>query len=136
MSKQRIGNMTFSIALLVSLMGCDNPTPEEEAIDVAWKKMRYIDLTLDMYQLDQGHTPSIEQGLEALVWPSEIDPKPITFERGGYMAEHFLFDPWGNAYVYRKTRYYGRELVSLGPDGLLDTADDLNSWEMPEHYSS
>ena len=90
-------------------------------------KLRYLDSTLKLYQLDLGTFPSEEQGLGILFEQKNgmNDPK----WRGPYVETESRFtDSWGNPYVYRPTDS-SFELFSLGPDGKEGTPDDIRFGE-------
>jgi general secretion pathway protein G len=67
---------------------------------------------LEKYRADNGHYPSEEEGLHAL-----IDPP----HKGSYVAgESALKDPWGRPLVYQPDVSSGKEgftLYSVGPNG-------------------
>jgi general secretion pathway protein G len=67
---------------------------------------------LEKYRVDNGHYPSEEEGLHAL-----IDPP----HKGGYLtSESALKDPWGRGIGYRldiSPEKEGFTLYSLGPNG-------------------
>ena len=77
-----------------------------------------LENALEMYRLENGRYPTTEQGLEALVEKSRIDPQPRSFPEGGYIRR-LPADPWGNAYVYKVPGEDGKpfDLISYGPEG-------------------
>jgi len=71
---------------------------------------------LSLYQLNKGHYPSTQEGLQALV-----TAKAMT---------KINLDPWGREYIYRYPGSIDKntpEIISLGEDGLEHTEDDINS---------
>jgi general secretion pathway protein G len=88
---------------------------------------------LDLYEMDNGRYPTTEQGLEALIRRPAREPAPLNWN-GPYLKRPvYPADPWGNRYVYRcppRISDVDYELLSLGPDGLEDTGDDIVSWEL------
>jgi general secretion pathway protein G len=76
---------------------------------------------LRMFELDAGHYPTTEQGLQALTdnpgsepnWKKYIDKLPP--------------DPWGHPYLYRIPGSNGKDfdLFSCGPDGHEGGGDDV-----------
>lgn len=69
---------------------------------------------LDAYWLDNGHFPSTDQGLDALVERPDGEPK----WNGPYLQKRVPLDPWGNAYVYRVPGTAGDyDLMSHAKDG-------------------
>ena len=84
-----------------------------------------------LYRLDNYRYPTTEQGLEALVEPSSLDPEPRNFKAGGYLEELPL-DPWGRPYLYLSPGENGEfDLYSLGADGLSGGEgqnEDIGNW--------
>lgn len=81
-------------------------------------KLLEIDKALRRYEAEHGGLPSAVAGLQALVAPPKGEP---------YFRAPML-DPWARPFRYFAPARDGRspwELVSLGPDGLLDTDDDV-----------
>jgi type II secretion system protein G len=82
-----------------------------------------IETALKIYRLDNYVYPTTEQGLEALVEPSPIDPQPRNFKEGGYLAE-VPRDPWGRPYLYLSPGENGEvDIYTLGADGLAGGED-------------
>ena len=82
---------------------------------------------LDTYRLDTGAYPSSEEGLNAL----RVKPANASKWNGPYLQKDIPLDPWGHAYLYKKTtdtKEY--ELISYGKDGQMggegDAADISN----------
>lgn len=110
---------------VVALLGCPEPqrVPDRplspSATDVR-SALATIRQAIESYAVENGQYPTTEQGLMALVMPPLLDPKPMNWRK--YLT-HMPRDPWGRGYVYR---YENRVvLLSLGPDGLEGTADDI-----------
>ena len=81
---------------------------------------------LDMYEGDNGRYPSTEQGLDALVAPPGTPPEPTNWKGPYLKATKMPMDPWGQPYAYvNDGNAIGYLLLSSGPDGLLDTEDDI-----------
>jgi len=82
--------------------------------------------------LDNYVYPTTEQGLEALVEASSLDPEPRNFKKGGYLSELPL-DPWGRPYLYLSPGENGEvDIYSLGADGLSGGEDqnaDIGNWK-------
>lgn len=95
----------------------------------ARSQMHNIAAALDMYRIDNGHYPSTEQGIAALVSKPSGFPEPKHWGPEPYLRKVPL-DPWENEYVYTGE---GRrfEITSLGKDG-EDGGDDVNA---DLHYS-
>ncbi len=86
---------------------------------------RQIILTaLQMYKLDNGYYPSVEQGLEALTTKPISGNIPENYPKTGGLTITPL-DPWGTHYRYRIMN--NEPIVdSAGPDLLFNTGDDIN----------
>jgi general secretion pathway protein G len=93
-----------------------------------------ISNALDLYQLDNAHYPTTEQGLKALIERPSTDPVPVKWG-GPYLKKKKLpKDPWGHEYVYLFPGEHNQEsydLSSLGPDGIAGK-DDVTNWEKDE----
>lgn len=97
-------------------------------------KLRQVDTdfasfesALAMYKLNAGSYPSTAQGLKALNEKPTSTPVP---RRWVQVMTKVTPDPWGAPYGYRfpgKKRASEFEMVSKGPDGQENTADDLSS---------
>jgi general secretion pathway protein G len=82
---------------------------------------------LAMYKLNAGSYPTTQQGLKALVEKPSSTPVP---RRWVQVMSKIPTDPWDSAYNYKfpgKKRANEFEMVSKGPDGMENTADDLSS---------
>jgi general secretion pathway protein G len=82
---------------------------------------------LAMYKLNAGSFPSTQQGLKALVDKPTSTPVP---RRWVQVMSKIPDDPWGAPYMYRfpgKKRANEFEIISKGPDGMENSADDLSS---------
>jgi general secretion pathway protein G len=85
-----------------------------------------LETALDMYENDNGHFPTTEDGLAALV----VQPPTATAWKGPYIKGGLPKDPWGRDYVYRNpgaNNPQGFDLSSLGPDG-REGPDDIGNW--------
>lgn len=86
-----------------------------------------LDNALAMYKLNAGSYPSTQQGLKSLQDRPSSNPVP---KRWVQVMSKIPTDPWGSDYGYKfpgKKRANEFELVSKGPDGLDNTADDISS---------
>jgi general secretion pathway protein G len=69
---------------------------------------------LDQFRLDNGHYPSMEDGLAALVARPANEPN----WDGPYLSKSVPLDPWGNPYQFRNPGEHGEyDLISYGKDG-------------------
>ncbi len=88
---------------------------EQARVSAARNDLRAVGNALEMYRLDNGHYPSTEQGLQALVERPSGFPEPRNYKEDGYLRR-VPTDPWNNAFIYINS---GRsfELYSLGANG-------------------
>ena len=80
-------------------------------------------VALETFKMDTGFYPATQPGLSALLSNSSS----YTNWKGPYLKE-VSADPWGNNYVYQAPGLQHTnsfDLVSWGPDGKFNTADDL-----------
>jgi len=85
-----------------------------------------FDLALDSFEVDNGHYPSSDEGLNALM----TQPSDATNWKGPYLKK-LPNDPWGRPYVYRYPGQHntnGYDVLSIGEDGQEGTADDVANW--------
>ena len=121
------------LGLLVSVVA---PTVLNQAdaarVQKVYADFASIESALKLYRLDNHVYPSTEQGLEALVTASALDPQPRNFKRGGYL-ERLPRDPWGRVYLYLSPGDQREfDLFSLGADGLTGGEEqnaDLANWD-------
>lgn len=125
------------MGLLISVVA---PTVLNQAdsarIQKAQADFKAIETALKIYRLDNYVYPSSEQGLEALVSASPIDPEPRNFKDGGYLSEVPL-DPWGRPYLYLSPGENGEvDIYTLGADGLAGGEGqnaDIGNWGADEN---
>lgn len=97
-------------------------------VKVARAQIDALDKSLDQFRLDNGHYPSMEDGLTALV------TRPASEARwdGPYLKKSVPQDPWGHHYIYRIPGEHGEyELLSYGKDGQQGgegEAADITNW--------
>ena len=121
------------MGLLISVVA---PTVLNRADDARIQKVhadfKAIETSLKIYRLDNYVYPTTEQGLEALVERSALDPEPRNFKEGGYLPE-LPIDPWGRPYLYLSPGENGEiDLYSLGADGLSGGEGqnaDIGNWK-------
>ena len=73
--------------------------PDQAKATVARTDIESISQALELYRLDNGVYPSLDQGLEALVERPSSPPVPKSWNPEGYLKKVPL-DPWGNPYMY------------------------------------
>lgn len=105
---------------------------DEARVQKAQADFKAIETALKIYRLDNYVYPTTEQGLEALVQASTLDPEPRNFKQGGYLQE-VPVDPWGRPYLYLSPGEHGEvDIYSLGADGLSggeEQATDIGNWK-------
>ena len=124
------------MGLLISIVA---PTvlnrADEARVQKAQADFKAIETALKIYRLDNYVYPTTEQGLEALVSPSPLDPQPRNFKDGGYLAE-VPVDPWGRPYLYLSPGENGEvDIYTLGADGLAGGDGqnaDIGNWGSDE----
>ncbi|ALO43584.1 type II secretion system major pseudopilin GspG [Pseudoalteromonas phenolica] len=101
---------------------------EEAALDKAGLDIQQLEDAMNMYKLKNKKYPTTEQGLEALVTKTTIDPIPRRFPEGGFISK-LPEDPWGNPYQLVSPGEMGKiDIFSMGPDGEVGTDDDIGNW--------
>jgi general secretion pathway protein G len=103
---------------------------EQARITAANAQLAAFKSALNTYELDNGHFPRGNNGLQDLM----SRPRDLPNWRGPYLDESggIPKDPWGNEYIYE---YPGRhnqnsyDLYSAGPDGQAGTDDDIANWK-------
>lgn len=115
--------------IVPNLMGSQDTAREQKAvIDIG-----SLETALGMYRSQNYNYPTTEQGLEALVEQTEIEPIPRRFPEGGYI-KRLPQDPWGNDYQLLNPGEHGKmDIFSMGPDGEADTDDDIGNWNLADY---
>ncbi|MDZ7784491.1 MAG: type II secretion system major pseudopilin GspG [Halioglobus sp.] len=121
------------MGLLISVVAPTVLNQADEArVQKAKADFKNIETALKMYRLDNYVYPTTEQGLEALVEASNLDPQPRNFREGGYLEELPL-DPWGRPYLYMHPGEHKEvDIYTLGADGLSGGEDqnaDIGNWK-------
>lgn len=86
-----------------------------------------LDTGLMTYKLNAGNFPTTQQGLKALVEKPTTNPIP---RRWSQISKKVPLDPWKQEYIYRfpgKKNANEYEIISKGPDGIENNADDISS---------
>jgi general secretion pathway protein G len=124
------------MGLLISIVA---PTvlnrADEARVQKVYADFKAIETALKIYRLDNYVYPTTEQGLEALVEASSLDPEPRNFKTGGYLQQVPL-DPWGRPYLYLSPGENAEiDIYSLGADGVAGGEDqnaDIGNWPEQE----
>jgi general secretion pathway protein G len=124
------------LGLLVAIVGPNIMGRSDQAkVTVAQTQISNIANALDLYRLDNGHYPSTQQGLEALVRKPDGNPEPRNWNSAGYL-KNVPEDPWNSQYQYISPgaeRPYN--LYSYGSDGREGgegDAADITVWDVQE----
>jgi general secretion pathway protein G len=100
---------------------------ESARITAAQTDIATIGTALDAFEVDNGHYPSTDEGLAALIQ----QPSNAQNWHGPYLKKDATpLDPWNNQYVYRfpgTNNANSYDLASMGPDGREGT-DDIANW--------
>jgi general secretion pathway protein G len=97
---------------------------EQARITATVTQIATFNTALGAYEVDTGSYPSGQDGLRALV----VQPGDANGWRGPYLQSDIPLDPWGRPYLYQypgKLNPSGYDIISMGPDGQLGTADDI-----------
>lgn len=109
-----------------NLMG----SQERANVQKAVSDINALETSLSMYKLDNYNYPSTEQGLDALVEETDVEPLPRRFPEGGYV-KRLPKDPWGNEYQLLNPGENGKyDVFSMGQDGEAGTDDDIGNWNL------
>ena len=102
------------IAILMSFVAPYVLNRPDQARDLKLKfDFEAIESALALYKLDNGKYPTQELGFDHL----------INGDNGSKYLSKIPEDPWGSNYIYKMENNVV-ELISIGPDGLLDGPED------------
>lgn len=91
--------------------------PDQAKGTVARSDIETISQALELFRLDNGFYPTLDQGLEALVRQPSSPPEAKSWNPEGYLKK-IPVDPWGNPYMYLQPGKHGKfDLYSLGANG-------------------
>ena len=109
-----------------NLMGSQERANMQKAVS----DVTALETSLSLYKMDNYDYPTTEQGLEALVEQSDVEPEPRRFPEDGYI-KRLPKDPWGNEYVLLNPGEQGKmDVFSVVPDGEAGTEDDIGNWNL------
>jgi general secretion pathway protein G len=112
-----------------NLMGSQERANMQKAVS----DINALETSLSMYKMDNYKYPSTEQGLEALVIETDIEPLPRRFPEGGYV-KRLPNDPWGSEYqLLNPGENSNMDVFSMGPDGEPGTEDDIGNWNLGDY---
>ena len=109
-----------------NLMGSQERANMQKAVS----DVTALETSLSLYKMDNYDYPTTDQGLDALVERSDVEPEPRRFPEDGYI-KRLPKDPWGNEYVLLNPGENGKmDVFSVGPDGEPGTEDDIGNWNL------
>ena len=112
-----------------NLMG----SQERANVQKAVSDITALETSLSMYKMDNYNYPTTEQGLEALVTETDVEPLPRRFPEEGYV-KRLPNDPWGNEYQLLNPGENGKiDIFTMGPDGEAGTDDDIGNWNLTDY---
>jgi len=112
-----------------NLMGSQDTARSQKAvIDIG-----SLETVLAMYRSQNYNYPTTEQGLDALVTETDVEPLPRRFPEGGFI-KRLPKDPWGNDYQLLNPGEHGKmDIFTMGPDGEQGTEDDIGNWNLGDY---
>ncbi|WP_460234410.1 type II secretion system major pseudopilin GspG [Aurantivibrio plasticivorans] len=121
------------MGLLISIVAPNLLGEADKArVQKVFADFRSVETALKLYKLDNYNFPSTEQGLDALVEKTTLDPVPRKWKEDGYLEE-VPKDPWGNEYAYLSPGENGKfDIYTLGADGLPGGEGpnaDIGNWQ-------
>ena len=103
---------------------------DEARVTAARQDVSSVMAALKLYRLDNQRYPSTEQGLQALVGKSTIDPIPNNWKQ---YLDKVPVDPWGKPYQFLNPGLRGEiDVFSFGADGQSGGTGfdaDVGSWD-------
>ena len=103
---------------------------DEARVTAARQDVSSVMAALKLYRLDNQRYPSTEQGLQALVSKSTIDPIPNNWKQ---YLDKLPVDPWGKPYQFLNPGLRGEiDVFSFGADGQSGGTGfdaDVGSWD-------
>lgn len=97
---------------------------EQARVTAAQTQISTFSTALNAFEIDTGSYPRGNEGLQQLV----VAPADVNGWRGPYLMSDIPMDPWQHPYVYEypgRVNATGYDIISMGPDGQLGTADDI-----------
>lgn len=105
---------------------------KRETLFEARRRISLIEVSLNLYKLDNNTYPTNEQGLQALVTEPRTEPLPRRWKEDGYLKEMPL-DPWGRPYHYESPgKHDDIDVYTWGADnapGGEGLNADLGNWQ-------
>jgi len=116
-----IGGLT-AIVVAINFIG----KAEQARIDLTVTKMRTLQSELQQYNFRHGSFPTTDESLNVLVNAAGVQ-------------QDMLQDAWGQPFAYYAPTgdpQQPYDLLSDGPDGIPDSEDDINIWQVVQQQRS
>ncbi len=98
--------------------------PEQARLVKAKQDILAVENAMDLYKLDNGSYPTLEQGISALV--TKPTQPPVPNDWNGYLKQ-IPSDPWGHAYQYTNPGKHGEiDIYSFGPNNANSDPESKN----------
>ncbi|MBM4000808.1 MAG: type II secretion system protein GspG [Planctomycetes bacterium] len=99
-----------------------------------------LESALKLYAVDMRTFPNTEDGLKSLLQPPEDERKAKSWQ-GPYLDDEVIpRDAWDNEFLYEYPPTNGKRdfpnVASAGPDGEMNTADDIINWRAGQEGGS
>ena len=91
-----------------------------------------ISRILNNFKVEFGRYPTQKEGLKALIEDPNVSGRYFD-TKDWLVKDSSLVDQWGHEYRYAYPGVHGPapfDIYSAGPDGILDTPDDIKSWDI------
>jgi len=102
---------------------------EESRIQTTRIQIISLGSGLKLFKIKNGFYPDTDQGLEALISAPSVG-REVKYSGGFIDGDKIPPDGWGNKFEYIGPDQAGSksyEIISSGPDGTLQTEDDISS---------
>jgi general secretion pathway protein G len=83
-------------------------------IGAAKSDVSALSSAIDIFRLDTGRYPTVEEGLSAL----SVPPSDVTGWKGPYLKKSITNDPWGRPYEYEYPGAFGADSFAIKSYGL------------------
>lgn len=94
-------------------------------------QIKQLETSLKLFKIDNGFYPDTQQGLQSLIEEPQIGKKPPRYSQDAYLeSDQVPLDQWSNEFLYigpDQTQDGSYEIISAGPDGVIQTEDDILS---------
>tara|TARA_Y100001970_G_scaffold255174_1_gene331612 strand:+ start:170 stop:643 length:474 start_codon:yes stop_codon:yes gene_type:complete len=124
--------IVIAIMLLLSGVVAVNLMQRRDVSEVRVQRIQIDQISdaLEQFRLDMRRYPTVDEGL-AVLWDKELIEEEAMEWSGPYLNDPVAKDQWGNEYEYiypgelRSEKHF--DLRSFGPDGEVDTEDDITN---------